>query len=163
VTIGVYPSLLYNVLPFAVDYHPYTAPHIIETLQLLTFTGFGFWLLVNKLSGEATITLDTDWFYRRPARLAYDLCVVPLSRLFCIVESITVNIARLLIRGSTNPVGYLLQAFSSVRCYLAGIKQPNPRPCKPFNPDRYRIPLGVMVLVVLLGFIVIIGLYLLVS
>jgi multicomponent Na+:H+ antiporter subunit D len=70
VAIGLQPSLLYDVLPFPVDYDPYTAAKVVETVQLLTFTGFGFWLLLEKLGGEPTVTLDTDWLYRALPRVA---------------------------------------------------------------------------------------------
>jgi multicomponent Na+:H+ antiporter subunit D len=155
IAIGVYPSLLYNLLPFTVNYQPYTATHVVQTMQLLMLTGLGFWLLIGKLGGEATITLDTDWFYRRPSRLAYNLCVVSLSRLFATVDSLTSQFALSLAKVSTNPIGYPIEAIRSLRCALSGAKQPNPKPsCKPFNPDRYRFPLAVMILVVLLFFII---------
>jgi multicomponent Na+:H+ antiporter subunit D len=73
VAIGIYPSLLYDVLPFTVTYRPYTMAKVVETMQLLAFTGFGFWLLVHRLEGKNHITLDTDWFYRRLPRLIYGL------------------------------------------------------------------------------------------
>ncbi len=154
--IGIYPTLLYNLLPFAVDYQPYTAPHLIQTIQLLMFTGLGFWLLVNKLGGEATITLDTDWFYRRPSRLAYNLCVVSLSRLFATVESLTIHLTRFLVRLSANPVGYLLGATRFVGYIFFGAKRPTPEPLD-FKPDRYRLPLWVMVFVVLLCFVILLA------
>jgi multicomponent Na+:H+ antiporter subunit D len=73
IAIGVYPSLLYDILPFTVEYQPYTTAKVVETMQLLAFTGLGFWVLVHKLGGKDYITLDTDWFYRRLPRLAYEL------------------------------------------------------------------------------------------
>lgn len=66
--IGVYPKVLYDLLPFkeaAAGYHPYSAPHLSETVQLLLFTGLGFFLLLKKLQPEAKINLDFDWFYRK--------------------------------------------------------------------------------------------------
>ncbi|MGH7831395.1 MAG: Na(+)/H(+) antiporter subunit D, partial [Candidatus Binatia bacterium] len=51
IAIGVYPGLLYDLMPFPVVYRPYTTSHVMETLQLLAFTGLGFWLLINKLGG----------------------------------------------------------------------------------------------------------------
>jgi multicomponent Na+:H+ antiporter subunit D len=158
VAIGVYPSLLYNLLPFTVNYLPYTATHVVQTMQLLMLTGLGFWLLINKLGGEATITLDTDWFYRRPSRLVYNLCVVSLSRLFAAVDSLASKFALSLAKVSTNPIGYPIEAFRSLRCALSGAKQPNPKPsCKPFNPDRYRFPSAIMILVVMLFFIILVA------
>jgi len=73
IAIGVYPSLLYDLLPFTVTYQPYTTAKVVETMQLLAFTGLGFWLLVHKLEGKGYVTLDTDWFYRRLPGLVYGL------------------------------------------------------------------------------------------
>ncbi len=66
--IGVYPKALYDLLPFkeaAMEYHPYNMPHLSETLQLMMFTGLGFFLLLKRLTPEAKINLDFDWFYRK--------------------------------------------------------------------------------------------------
>jgi multicomponent Na+:H+ antiporter subunit D len=65
--IGVYPKVLYDLLPFPVEYHPYTLPHLSEMLQILSFTGLVFFLLVKKLQPEAKLNLDMDWFYRKGA------------------------------------------------------------------------------------------------
>ena len=65
VSIGVFPSLLYAHLPFPADYVPYTPRHVAATLGLLGFTGLGFFLLLKQLDPEPTVSLDTDWFYRR--------------------------------------------------------------------------------------------------
>jgi multicomponent Na+:H+ antiporter subunit D len=65
VMIGVFPGLLYAHLPYDVEYAPYTARHVIATLGLLSFTALGFFALLAHLDPEATISLDTDWFYRR--------------------------------------------------------------------------------------------------
>ena len=62
--IGVYPRVLYDLLPYPVHYDPYSAYHLSETLQILIFTGLGFFLLVKKLSPEAKINLDFDFFVR---------------------------------------------------------------------------------------------------
>jgi multicomponent Na+:H+ antiporter subunit D len=65
--IGVYPKALYDLLPFkevAAEFHPYSAVHISETVQIILLTGLGFFLLLKKLQPEAKINLDFDWFYR---------------------------------------------------------------------------------------------------
>ncbi len=66
--LGVYPYPLYDILPYPVDYIPYTGAHIIGQLQLLMFGALAFCLLI--LSGYypaeiRAINLDTDWFYRK--------------------------------------------------------------------------------------------------
>jgi multicomponent Na+:H+ antiporter subunit D len=69
VFIGVYPAWLYGMLPNPVDYEPYTATHVIWALEILLFTGVGFFMLLKMVGGEPTISLDTDWFYRKGAGL----------------------------------------------------------------------------------------------
>ena len=65
--IGIYPHALYVLLPYEVEYHPYTMSHVSEMLQILSFTGLVFFLLVKKLSPEDKMNLDMDWFYRKGA------------------------------------------------------------------------------------------------
>jgi len=67
--IGIYPDYLYKMLPFPVHYHPYTAYHLSETMQILGFTGLGFYLMVKTLKPEPKINLDLDWFYRKGAKV----------------------------------------------------------------------------------------------
>jgi len=62
---GSYHSLLYSWLPFQGDYHPYSWDHFLGACQILLGTFLGFYLLLSKLGGETTLTLDTDWPYRR--------------------------------------------------------------------------------------------------
>jgi multicomponent Na+:H+ antiporter subunit D len=62
--IGLYPPSLYQILPYPVDFTPYTAPHMIGQLQLLLFASFAFFVLIK--SGlyppeQRKINLDTDW------------------------------------------------------------------------------------------------------
>ena len=66
--LGIYPNYLYKMLPFPVYWNPYNAYHLSETLQLLGFTGLGFFIMVKKLKPEPKINLDLDWFYRKGAR-----------------------------------------------------------------------------------------------
>jgi multicomponent Na+:H+ antiporter subunit D len=69
--IGCYTPYLYKMLPYpeeAMKYVPYTAYHISETMQILLFTGLGFFLLLKKLVPEPKISLDMDWFYRMGGR-----------------------------------------------------------------------------------------------
>jgi multicomponent Na+:H+ antiporter subunit D len=52
-------------MPEPVDYQAYTVGHVLWELQLLLFTGVGFFVLLKHLGGEAKDCLDTDWTYRR--------------------------------------------------------------------------------------------------
>ncbi len=66
--IGVYPAPLYALLPFDVDYHPYTSEHVVTQLQLLLFSALAFtWLMRTGLYPPElrSVNLDTDWAYRK--------------------------------------------------------------------------------------------------
>ena len=65
--IGVFPSLFYQLLPFAQDYQPYTGAHVIGQAQLLLFSGLAFFLWLRFYGWHLieSLTLDFDWFYRR--------------------------------------------------------------------------------------------------
>jgi len=65
--IGIFPNSLYVLLPFPVEYHPYNLHHLSEMLQILSFTGLVFFLLVKKLAPEDKMNLDLDIFYRAGA------------------------------------------------------------------------------------------------
>jgi multicomponent Na+:H+ antiporter subunit D len=67
--IGVLPGPLYSLLPFPVEFHPYTGDHVTSALGLLLFTGLGFFMLLKKLDPEPTISIDTDWVYRKGSRV----------------------------------------------------------------------------------------------
>ena len=71
IALGVYPAPLYSLLPYAVDYVPYTGAHVVAQLQLLLFSGLAFFVMLPLLRRTPTITLDFDWLYRvAGARLA---------------------------------------------------------------------------------------------
>ena len=68
VGIGISPGILYNLLPYPVDYEPYTATHMVQQWQVLFFSALAFAVL--KLTGIyppelRSVNLDVDWLYRR--------------------------------------------------------------------------------------------------
>jgi multicomponent Na+:H+ antiporter subunit D len=81
VLIGVFPGLLYQRLPHPVHFVPYTLQHVTSTLGMLGFTALGFFLLLKHLDPVPTISLDTDWFYRRGAAALLALVRGPLVRI----------------------------------------------------------------------------------
>jgi multicomponent Na+:H+ antiporter subunit D len=64
IALGVWPEPLYALLPYPVDYAPYTAAHVITQLQLLLFAGLAFFVMLGHLKRTPTITLDVDWLWR---------------------------------------------------------------------------------------------------
>jgi len=76
ILIGSFPQYLYKLLPYATDYQPYTASHVISQTQLLFFSALAFTLLL--LSGIyppeiRSINIDADWTYRLGGRLFFNV------------------------------------------------------------------------------------------
>ncbi len=65
IALGVWPEPLYALLPYAVKFEPYTGAHVVTQLQLLLFSGLAFFMMLPYLKRTLTITLDTDWVWRR--------------------------------------------------------------------------------------------------
>ena len=68
IAIGVYPAPLYAILPFQVNFVPYTTTHVVTQLQLLLFSALAFTYLMKTglYPPELKSTnLDFDWAYRR--------------------------------------------------------------------------------------------------
>jgi len=65
ILIGIFPGVLYSILPYDVKYVPYTFDHVSSQLQLLMFSGLAFFILLKYLKRTLTITLDFDWFWRK--------------------------------------------------------------------------------------------------
>ncbi|ODT08514.1 MAG: Na(+)/H(+) antiporter subunit D [Mesorhizobium sp. SCN 65-20] len=99
IAIGVYPQPLYALLPYPVDFEPYTGVHITESLGLLMFTALGFVLFLRALDPEATISIDTDWFYRMGARRFMWFAEKPLAYWEQAVSSVSETIALPLMHG----------------------------------------------------------------
>jgi multicomponent Na+:H+ antiporter subunit D len=93
--IGCFPSVLYGLLPWPVDYVPYTASHVLSQLQLLVFSALAFSVLMRTgiyPPELRSVNLDFDWFYRKLGRdvalgiieasaALYRLATVPTERL----------------------------------------------------------------------------------
>lgn len=96
--IGVFPDLLYQLLPYEPTYHPYTAGHVITSLQLLLFAVLAFALLMRYKVYPPELrstNLDFDWFYRVPLkRLA-----LAAGRLIATVWAWVLGIGRGIIAG----------------------------------------------------------------
>jgi multicomponent Na+:H+ antiporter subunit D len=69
--LGLYPQPLYALLPYPVEFHAYTFEHTLNQLQLLMFSALAFFLLLPLLRRTETISLDTDWFYRKVGGLFF--------------------------------------------------------------------------------------------
>lgn len=84
--LGLFPAPLYALLPFAVDYEPYSGAHVVTQLQLLLFSGLAFFVMLESLKRTLTISLDFDWFYRVFARRLSEILTPLFTGLIAAVE-----------------------------------------------------------------------------
>lgn len=135
---GIKPGLLYQLLPYPVDYHPYSTTHLLETIQILSFTLVGFWLLRKKLTPHAQIALDVDWLYRYPGKKVAQFTLDKVVAFFIWTER---------------------WATQGVRILADWIKNPAELPASsrtPYSPDHYRPPLRTVLSWLLVVFILVI-------
>jgi len=95
VFLGLFPQPLYSILPYPVDYVPYTAAHVVGQLQLLMFGALAFTLLI--LSGYypselRAINLDTDWFYRKGSKLVISFVTGICDRIASSLEYVFIRV-----------------------------------------------------------------------
>ena len=67
ILLGIFPELLYTLLPYPVEYEPYSIGKVLFYLQLLLFSGLAFFVLLPLMKRTMTISLDTDWLWRSAA------------------------------------------------------------------------------------------------
>jgi multicomponent Na+:H+ antiporter subunit D len=96
--LGVYPEPLYAILPFSVNYEPYTAAHLVAQFQLLLFAGLAFFVMLPMMKRTLTISLDVDWFYRK---------------LFSVTDRVGYNLLHSFNRLVTNAIQQSWQGFQS--------------------------------------------------
>jgi multicomponent Na+:H+ antiporter subunit D len=84
VLFGLYPKILFNVLPFEfenfhIEYHTYSIEHITGTSQLMMMTAIVFFLGLKYFEPHRKITFDVDWFYRKYGTLLIWVFMNPVS------------------------------------------------------------------------------------
>ena len=80
ILFGVYPQLLFNWLPHEFEYHPFSLLHFSNTTQLLAMTAAIFSLRLNWFVPHAKVTYDIDYLYRKSANGFLWLAEHPISR-----------------------------------------------------------------------------------
>lgn len=128
ILIGVYPQILYRLLPYPVDYIPYTGDHVVSQLQLLMFSALAFFALLKYLKRTETITLDTDWFYRKGAKTVISMLAVPVAWTYNKLVSVFLEkIPNLAIWFSKNPLEAIKIGADSIAVSMLGGKEAQKR------------------------------------
>ncbi|MCL5780891.1 MAG: Na(+)/H(+) antiporter subunit D [Firmicutes bacterium] len=128
ILIGVYPSVLYNLLPYPVSYVPYTGDHIVNQLQLLMFSALAFFMLLKFLKRTETLTMDTDWIYRKGAKIVVSVLSIPVAYIHKLLNTFFMEkLPEFLIWFGKNPVGAVKIAACSVAYTCGGGKEAKKR------------------------------------
>ena len=100
ILIGVYPEPLYALLPYEVDYKPYTMAHVVGQMQLLCFALLAFAVLMRTGIHPPEIravNLDVDWIYRRLLPRLIGVIAEVISQIwFVLTEGFKQNMQRTL-------------------------------------------------------------------
>lgn len=150
VFIGIYPRVLFKVLPFyPVHYYPYTASHIIGVVQLLMLAGLAFVLAKAMVVPHRATILDFDFFYRMGGRGLVWVCIAPMSILRSRLQLSSSRAVDIIIRLARNPmmIVEIPAAYAYLRItqgfrYVSGYSS-----AETYNENIYRRPIGVGVLV----------------
>jgi multicomponent Na+:H+ antiporter subunit D len=76
--MGIYPWILYRMLPFPVEFVPFTVTRVFSITQMFLFSFLGFWVLRKLVRGYPGYVIDTDWLVRMPGRMLLRFCKGPL-------------------------------------------------------------------------------------
>jgi hypothetical protein len=112
------------------------------------------------MTPKAALTLDVDWFYRKAAPWLRRNVVIAVNDFFAAMDALTLAGARQLCRLGANPLSLFDFAGDGHRRFKRG---PTDAKIRPYDPNRYRRPVGVALLIVLGFFVLLLGLGLLLS
>ncbi len=156
---GSFPALLYSLLPYPVEFIPYTLTHVITQNQILFFSALAFAFLkaTSLYPPELRSTnLDIDWFYRKGGRLLYagaDRC---LNGLNALTHSIFVGgLASALSRSSRNLPGHLINGIMRPYWLLRGYQGRDLEVCRRrilAQSQSGGFPIGITALLAVVGF-----------
>jgi multicomponent Na+:H+ antiporter subunit D len=175
IAIGIYPDVLYRFLPYTVNFHPYTYGHVVKTMGMLLFVLLAFVIYLPKISLHDRINLDTDWFYRKGAKLLYSFASGPMDgfyrnmqeRFSRQVDYVTFAFRNPFTAPSLLWLGiqrFVASGFGALKSVpdLARVEAEIQDLSKePYNPDAYRSPVGVGVMLSVLFLAIFVLIYLL--
>lgn len=147
VWLGLFPQALYERLPFHAEYHPFTVDHVVSSLQLLIGTGLAFWWLLDRFHRETTVTLDTDWFYRRPLQAVFEHLIALARQVGAALESSRISVVQAMMPYARNP--YLVSdRLSGTPLHLPSRDDESlPEDASlVYDENRYRLPIGATVM-----------------
>lgn len=68
IVIGLKPDLLYSYMTYQTKVNPFSLDHIGEYIAIFIGGSLPFFVYLEKMKPHDEITVDFDWFYRKPLR-----------------------------------------------------------------------------------------------
>ena len=103
ILLGVFPNILYVMLPYPVEFVPFTLTRVFSITQMFIFSFLGFWLLRKLVRGYPAYVIDTDWLVRIPGKLFLQFCNGPVLALGAFLDRQIKKIADSLIVTIRSP------------------------------------------------------------
>ena len=153
VFIGLYPKILFDILPYSVvHYHPFSASHIFGVIQIFILSGVAFILAKAMVVPHRATILDFDYFYRMGGRGLIWVCTVPMSNLRSTLQVRFSRAVYIIARLARNPISILeiptayvyLRITKGLR-HVSGYSSD-----ETYDEDLYRRPIGVGVLMAII-------------
>lgn len=66
IAIGVFPEKFYELMPYKTVVEPYHMGHVLEYIVIFIGGSVPFFLYLKKMKPHDEVTIDFDWFYRKP-------------------------------------------------------------------------------------------------
>ena len=155
--LGLAPGWLYALLPNGGEgYHPYTVDHVVGSLQLLLGTAVGFWILLKKLDGQRTISLDTDWFYRRPFPVVFEATIRGAALSGALLQATGRRWLDDVRPFAANPLLLLPRNGLSTAENRATLPPADVETMRRYDENTHRLPIGVTIFWALAGLTVIV-------
>lgn len=148
VLFGVAPNLAYNMLPYPEHYHIYSLHHILEYTQLVPAALLAFVLYLKNMAPHDTITLDLDWFARKPFKKGFYALSGVLAGLQAKYDGFGTKFQRKLGLAAANPMKHTPTKPNKVKDHTISAER--------FDADAYRPKIGtgmiaVFVMVIIVG------------
>lgn len=103
IILGVYPSLLFRIMPYKISVNPFNLSHIAEYIILFAGATLVFWIFRVKMLPHDELSLDFDWFFRRPLAKFVNCVSVGLNRFTAWADSKSLNFVHFLGERLGNP------------------------------------------------------------
>jgi len=108
---------------------------------MLVLTLAAFWIYIDKLGGEATVSLDTDWPYRMFGRATLWFCNRPLNAIRSMGQSFLSKEVVSVGKISKHPYVFLEMFWNSIQGKKKRVSYQELID-RPYNESSYRIPIG---------------------